>query len=115
MYYVAACDGINEAGLVVNALYLNEADYGDAESSGKPLLSIGGWVQYILDNFGNVAEAVEALKKEPFALVAPDFPGGKKAGGHVAIADDTGDSAIFEYLEGKLVIHHDRKYTVTRS
>jgi penicillin V acylase-like amidase (Ntn superfamily) len=44
--------------------------------------------------------------------VAPDLPGGKKAGGHLALADASGDSAIFEYIGGKLVIHHDRKYTV---
>jgi choloylglycine hydrolase len=112
IYDIASADGINEAGLVVNILYLAEANYGDAKSSGKPLLSVGAWPQYILDNFGNVAEAVEALKKEPFAIVAPELPGGKAAGGHIAIADATGDSAIFEYIKGNLVIHHDRKYTV---
>jgi choloylglycine hydrolase len=112
IYDIASADGINEAGLVVNILYLAEADYGDARSSGKPLLSVGAWTQYILDNFGDVAEAVEALGKEPFAIVAPELPGGKAAGGHIAIADATGDSAIFEYIKGKHVIHHDRKYTV---
>jgi penicillin V acylase-like amidase (Ntn superfamily) len=40
------------------------------------------------------------------------LPGGKKAGGHLALADASGDSAIFEYIAGKLVVHHDRKYTV---
>ena len=59
-----------------------------------------------------MAEAVDALSKDPFAVVAPDLPGGKKAGGHLALADASGDSAIFEYIGGKLVIHHDRKYTV---
>jgi choloylglycine hydrolase len=112
IYDVASADGMNEAGLVANILYLVEADYGDARASGKPLLSIGAWTQYILDNYGTVAEAVAALKQEPFAIVAPNLPGGKAAGGHIAIADASGDSAIFEYIKGKLVIHHDRKYTV---
>jgi penicillin V acylase-like amidase (Ntn superfamily) len=44
--------------------------------------------------------------------VAPELPNGKKAAGHLAFADASGDSAIFEYIGGKLVIHHDRKYTV---
>ena len=66
----------------------------------------------MLDNFKTVDEAVGALKREPFAIVAPELPGGKKAGGHLSIADASGDSAIFEYIAGKLVIHHDRKYTV---
>jgi penicillin V acylase-like amidase (Ntn superfamily) len=33
------------------------------------------------------------------------LPGGKKAGGHLALADASGDSAIFEYIAGKLVVH----------
>jgi penicillin V acylase-like amidase (Ntn superfamily) len=111
-YNVATVDGMNEAGLVANTLYLAEADYGDAKASGKPLISVGAWTQYVLDNYATVAEAVEALGKEPFAVVAPDLPNGRKATGHLALADASGDSAIFEYLGGRLVIHHDRKYTV---
>ena len=30
---------MNDAGLVANALYLVESDYGDAKASGKPLIS----------------------------------------------------------------------------
>ncbi len=111
-YNVATVDGINDAGLAANTLYLVESDYGNAQGSKKPLISAGAWTQYVLDNFATVAEAVDALSKEPFAIVAPDLPGGHKAGGHLALADASGDSAIFEYLDGKLVIHHDPKYTV---
>ena len=111
-YNIATVDGMNDAGLVANALYLVEADYGDAKTSGKPLISVGAWTQYVLDSYGTVAEAVEGLSKEPFAIVAPELPNGRKAAGHLALADASGDSAIFEYIGGKLVIHHDRKYTV---
>ena len=31
---------------------------------------------------------------------------------HLSISDATGDSAIFEYLGGKLIIHHNEKYRV---
>jgi len=111
-YNIGTVDGMNDAGLVANALYLVEADYGDAKASGKPPISIGAWTQYALDNYGTVAEAVEGLGKEPFVIVAPDLPNGRKAGGHLSLADASGDSAIFEYIAGKLVIHHNRKYTV---
>lgn len=111
-YNIATVEGMNDAGLVANTLYLVETDYGDARASGKPLISVGAWTQYVLDNYATVAEAVDALAKEPFAIVAPKLPNGKAAGGHLSIADASGDSAIFEYLNGKLVIHHDRKYTV---
>ena len=111
-YNIGTADGINEAGLVANALYLVETDYGDAKASKKPRLSIGAWAQYALDNYATVAEAVQALQKEPFIIVAPDFPNGKTAGAHLALSDGSGDNAIFEYIGGKLVIHHDPKYTV---
>ena len=111
-YGVATVDGMNDAGLVTNTLYLVETNYGDAKTSGKPLMSVGAWTQYVLDNFATVDEAVDALSKEPFAIVAPALPDGSAAGGHLSLADATGDSAIFEYLNGKLVIHHSPKYTV---
>lgn len=111
-YNIGTVDGLNDAGLVANALYLVESDYGDAATSKKPKLSIGAWTQYALDNFATVNEAVAALQKEPFVIVAPDLPGGHKAGAHLALADASGDSAIFEYLRGKLVIHHSPQYRV---
>ncbi|HKM53748.1 MAG TPA: linear amide C-N hydrolase [Isosphaeraceae bacterium] len=109
---IATADGMNDAGLVANVLYLVEANYQTEGASGKPQLSVGAWAQYALDNYSTVAEAVEALKAEPFAIIAPPLPGGKAAGGHLALSDASGDNAIFEYVNGKLVIHHDRTYTV---
>lgn len=105
IYDVATVDGMNEAGLVGNVLYLAESDYGPTDT-GKPKISVGAWLQYVLDNFATVSEAVDALREDPFTLVAPALPNGKAATGHVALSDPSGDSAIFEYLNGKLVIHH---------
>jgi penicillin V acylase-like amidase (Ntn superfamily) len=83
---------LNEKGLVANLLYLADADYGNAD--GKPMLSISAWPQYVLDNFATVAEAVEALRTEPFRLGAPAMPTGDAGSVHLAISDPTGDSAI---------------------
>lgn len=110
IYEAATVDGINEKGLVANVLYLVESDYGAAE--GHPVLCISMWAQYVLDNFATVSEVVEALSKEPFRIVAPTLPNGSPAQGHLAISDPSGDSAIFEYVGGKLVIHHGREFTV---
>jgi penicillin V acylase-like amidase (Ntn superfamily) len=109
-YDVGSADGMNEAGLVANLLYLAESDYGQPD--GKPAISISLWAQYALDNFATVSEAVEALSQEPFRVIAPKLPNGQGAQLHLAISDPTGDSAIFEYLNGKLVIHHGRQYRV---
>jgi penicillin V acylase-like amidase (Ntn superfamily) len=110
-YEVGTTDGMNEKGLVTNILYLSESDYGHADK--RPLqLSISLWAQYVLDNYANVSEAVSALEKEPFQILAPTLPDGSAAALHLSISDNTGDSAVFEYLDGKLVIHHSKKYTV---
>lgn len=111
-YDSASADGMNEAGLAGNLLYLAEADYGDASTSAKPKMSIGAWLQYALDNFATVDEAVAALSSDPFVINAPVLPNGKAASGHLALTDAGGDVAIFEYIGGKLKVHHDRKYVV---
>lgn len=109
-YDIGVPDGMNEAGLVTNILYLAESDYGTTE--GKPPLSISLWAQYALDNFATVNEAVESLQKEPFRIIAPAMPNGHESQLHLAISDASGDSAIFEYIEGKLTIHHGKEYQV---
>lgn len=110
-YEAGTADGINETGLVANVLYLAESDYG-TPAKGQKLLSISTWAQYVLDNFATVAEAVEALRKEPFAILAPVLPNGSPAQLHLSISDPTSDSAIFEYVQGNLVIHHGKEFIV---
>jgi len=110
-YGIATVDGMNEKGLVANTLYLVESDYGK-QVAGRPNISIATWTQYVLDQYATVAEAVEALRKEPFTVVAPMLPNGVPGVGHMAISDPTGDSAVLEYVKGKLVIHHGRQYQV---
>jgi choloylglycine hydrolase len=113
-YDVSTTDGMNEKGLAANLLWLVESKYPDPHTSKKPPLAISLWAQYFLDNFATVEEAVNALKDEPFTAVTADVPGeqGRLATVHLAISDATGDSAIFEYVDGKQVIHHNRSYQV---
>ena len=106
-----SADGLNEKGLVANILYLSSSVYPKLDGK-RPALSIAGWAQYVLDNFATVAEAVAALKNEPFQLAGLTLPGGHAGTGHLSISDATGDSAVFEYLDGKLVIHHGKQFTV---
>lgn len=111
IYEAGSVDGMNEKALVVNALYLVESQYGQPDNK-IPQLSSSAWAQYVLDNFSTVAEAVDALSKEPFQISAPTLPNGAPAQAHLSISDSTGDSAIFEYIEGKLMIHHGKQYQV---
>ncbi len=111
-YDAGVADGINEAGLVANMLYLAESDYGEPAKTGKPTISIGAWAQYFLDNYATVVEAVGAMQDPPFTVVAPLLPNGRAATMHVCLSDPTGDSAIVEYLSGKLVTHHGQEFAV---
>jgi penicillin V acylase-like amidase (Ntn superfamily) len=106
-------DGLNEKGLMANLLYLAETDFGKRNES-RPGISWSIFTQYLLDNFATVAEAVEAIEKSDLQVVASPLPGSvsKPPSIHFAISDATGDSAIFEYINGKLVIHHGKKYPV---
>jgi penicillin V acylase-like amidase (Ntn superfamily) len=95
-----------------NLLWLVESQYPAFDRS-KPGLSIAAWAQYVLDNFATVQDAVNALRGEPFTIVTDTVPGETRlATLHLSISDATGDSAIIEYIGGKQIIHHDRKYQV---
>jgi len=111
-YGTASADGMNEKGLVGNMQYLTESNYGDPAKTGKPTISIGAWLQYFLDNYATVEEAVAAMQDAPFTIVSKPVANGMAAAIHMAISDATGDSAIFEYIDGELVIHHGREYVV---
>jgi penicillin V acylase-like amidase (Ntn superfamily) len=112
-FEATTADGMNEKGLVANLLYLAESEYGKPSSDDKRQpLSISLWTQYVLDNYATVAEAVSELGKEPFYIVPVMSPDGHAGTVHLAISDPTGDSAIFEYVGGRLVIHHGRQYQV---
>lgn len=111
---IATADGMNEKGLVANVLWLVESQYPSYNPKGTEKgLAISAWAQYVLDNFATVKEAVEVLKKEEFVVVSDYIPGTTKFTTlHLSLSDASGDNAIFEYINGKLVIHHDPSYTV---
>lgn len=109
---ISSTDGMNEKGLVANLLWLAESSY-PAYGPRQKGLSVAAWVQYVLDNFASVEEVVKALRKESFVVVSSDIPGTNRfATLHLSISDARGDNAIFEYIDGKLVVHHSMSYTV---
>jgi len=111
-YDISTTDGMNEKGLVANVLWLAESQYPVWDLK-KPGLSIAAWAQYVLDNFASVSEAVTELEKESFTIVTSNVPGQSRLTTlHLSISDATGDNAILQYIDGKLVIHHDTSYVV---
>jgi len=105
-------DGLNEAGLSGHILWLAESNYGTYDTS-RPVLSQAIWLQYFLDNYASVAEAVAWVKQnraQVFQLTDPSS--GEVPAIHLALDDASGDSAIFEYINGEVTIHHSPDYLV---
>ena len=108
-FEIASTDGINEKGLVANLLWLPDTQY-PARDKSKPGLTIAAWVQYMLDNFATVEEAVSYIKEDSFQVLSEMMPDGSRlATLHLSVSDATGDSAIFEYAGAKLMVYHDKE------
>ena len=111
-YDISTTDGLNEKGLAANLLWLAESEYPVVKPNDKTL-SLSMWAQYVLDNYATVNEAIDALEKNPLIVVTKQVPGQERMGTvHLSLSDKTGDSAIIEYINGKQVIYHSKKYTV---
>jgi len=111
VYEGGTADGMNEKGLAANLLYLAESEYPTIADK-RPGLCITAWAQYVLDSFATVEAAVAEARKEEFKVVPVAAPNGMLGTVHLSISDATGDSAIFEYVKGKLVIHHGKEFQV---
>ena len=103
----ASDDGMNEAGLGAHLLYLHGTKYEPADK--RPVISNMIWMQYALDNFTTVAEALEGLKQ---VRVVAKMAAGHDWPLHMALEDASGDSALIEYVKGKMVVHHGKEFTV---
>jgi penicillin V acylase-like amidase (Ntn superfamily) len=112
-YDLASTDGMNEKSLACHLLWLAESDYGKRDER-IPGLSISLWLQFFLDNFASVKEAVAYAENNPFQIL-PCVVGttGKVSEVHMMIEDVTGDAAIFEYTDGgRPKVYHNKMYNV---
>ena len=110
-YDISTVDGMNEAGLVTNMLWLFSSEYPEADGK-TAQMSLAIWAQYFLDRYASVAEAVADLEKNPFHVVTADVPDqpGRLAKVHLSLSDSSGDSAILEWIDGVLQVHHSADY-----
>lgn len=105
-------DGVNERGLAGHVLWLAESDYGTADPT-RTQLSQAVWLQYFLDNFTTVADAVAWIDTSDVQVVQlADPTGGHPPAIHLALDDATGDSCIIEYSGGKATVYHSPEYRV---
>jgi len=88
--------GMNEAGLVVETMWLDETRY--PENSDLPRIDNIQWVQYMLDTAANVPELLAAT-----ANVHVVSGGASKV--HYQVCDRSRACAVVEFLDGKLTVY----------
>ena len=108
-----ASDGLNERGLAAHMLVLDGTELEAPDE--RPILPDSHWAQYVLDNFATVKEVVEAHRAGKFRIAAAwssDLGMTRHLSTHLAVQDPSGDSAIIEFVKGKLTIHHGPDYRI---
>lgn len=109
---IISVDGMNEAGLAGHVLWLAESTYGTPDDS-RTQLSQAIWLQYFLDNFATVAEAVQWITETNVQVVQMDDPtGGNPPTIHLALDDAGGDSVIIECVDGQPKVYHSKDFRV---
>lgn len=112
VYEGGTADGMNEKGLAANLLFLAGTEYPPSDGDKRPVMPISAWTQYVLDSFATVAEVVKAHREEKFRVEMVVAPNGSNGVVHLSVSDASGDSAILEFIGGKLAIHHGREFQV---
>jgi choloylglycine hydrolase len=89
--------GMNEAGLVVESMYLPETRYPDPDD--RPYLGAAlQWRQYLLDTCATVGEVIASDKAIRVSNRA------RGPGVHLLILDKNGDSAVLEFINGRMQV-----------
>lgn len=97
----AVMSGMNQYGLTASVLWLQESMYPNVTN--EPALTTGLWVQYFLDNAKTVKEAIQLSSN---IKIEPTIFSGRKILLHLIMQDATGDTAVLDYINGKLRISH---------
>lgn len=90
--------GMNEAGLVIELMWLDETVYPREDS--RPALGTLEWIQYQLDSSASVEEVIANAEKVRIA---------SEVKLHYLVNDASGNSATVEFLNGKLVVNTGEK------
>lgn len=92
----APLDGMNEAGLAVSVNMIQDSAAIE-QNTDKPDITTTTAIRLLLDQAGNVEEALELLGQY-------DLHGSMGMMIHFAIADSTGRSVAVEYVENKMIV-----------
>lgn len=105
-------EGMNEKGLVMNALFCKGSIYRTSINGELRSLSLAVFVSYFLDNFSTTDEVFQWLSKNDFAIYGQTFDEGTTAALHWALTDRSGKTLVMEFQKGKLDVYMSRDYRV---
>jgi choloylglycine hydrolase len=88
--------GMNEKGLVVELMWLDETKYPTADN--RPAVGVLQWIQYQLDNCSTIEEIIATDKKLRISATGTTPL-------HYLVADANGKAAAIEFLNGKMIVH----------
>jgi len=97
------CGGINEAGLVVELMWLQETTYPPADD--RPSVENLQWIQYQLDRSSTVADVIAS---DADVRITDD----DQAQVHFLVCDRSGACAAIEFVGGKMIVHSGEKMPV---
>jgi choloylglycine hydrolase len=86
--------GINEAGLIVEIMWLDETKYPDPDD--RAAIDELQWIQYQLDNSSSIDEVI---KSDDVIRISQSNPV------HFFVGDSRGKASTIEFIDGKLVFH----------
>jgi len=96
--------GINEEGLVVEHLFLEQSQYQAQDD--RPTLISHQWIQYILDTCKTIDEAIDTNSRVKISRSNFKFPI------HFHLIDKTGNKAIIEFLNGNIKTYKNSEYEI---
>ena len=103
-------EGMNEKGLVMNALFCKGTVYRSSDDGKLPAMSLAVFISYFLDNFATVDEVKTWLDTNEFAIYGASFDKGTEAALHWAVTDTTGKTLVMEFQNGNLNVYVSDDY-----
>ena len=95
--------GMNEKGLVVELMWLDETRYPSADN--RPAIGVLQWIQFQLDNCSTIEEVIATDKKLRISQTGTTPL-------HYLVADAKGNVATVEFLKGRMVVHKGKDLSV---
>lgn len=105
-------EGMNEKGLVVNALFCKGTVYVNDSTMSRPPMSLAVFSGWILDQCATTPEAVEMLSAHNFNISGSTFDGGTVSTLHWGITDAQGRCAMVEFDHGTIRIYQGQDMPV---